>query len=97
MFRIGATHEGETEFSAIWVALLDELGIPLEEHDKDSVECPALGYKLSKKAVRRRLRSVFDGKANFRHKLGRTWKFKKAKLERLLKKFSLCEITETDE
>ena len=92
LYKIDAGSEAELEFSAIWITLLDELGIPTEEHGKESVECPALGYKLSKKTVGRRLKSVFGGIPNFRHKLGRTWKFKKWKLERLAKKFYLYDL-----
>jgi len=92
LFKISAQTEVELEFTAIWVTLLDELGIPLEEHDKDVVECPALGYKVSKKAVGHRLGSVFGGEAFFRHKQGRTWKFKKWKLERLAKKFYIYDL-----
>lgn len=92
LFKLEAEKEFEVSFQMLWDVLLNELGIPLEERNKDSIEVPLLGYKLSKKAVGGRLSSVFDGQAFLRHEIGRTWKFKKAKLERLAKKFAINEL-----
>jgi len=89
LFKIGAVNEIELPFSLIWATLLEELGLITDDTDAgvDSINCPLLGYKLSKKAVGGRLRSVFNGKRGLRHNMGRVWKFKKNKLERLHKKF----------
>lgn len=87
LLRVEATKEQEIEFSWIWHVLLEELGVDTEKEEEDSIKCPMLGYKLTKKAVGGRLHSVFHGKAELRHKIGRTWKFEKEKIERLKRKF----------
>jgi hypothetical protein len=82
----------EIEFSQIWGTLLKCLNVTdYGAYESKSANVEILGYEITKTRVGGILGGVLHGESNQRWKVGRTWKFEKEKLSRLLDRYGITE------
>jgi len=79
--------DNEIEFSEIWWALKNELGV--EENQRGNLDSPYLG-EISRKTVARRLREIFGAKRREAHQNGRhiyLYIFDRERVEKMARKY----------
>jgi len=79
---------------SIWNILCEQLEV---DSDKASFETDIIGFKVTRRLIGLKLRTIFGAENHLRAKpVGRTWSFKEDRIQRILRKFEISEQEITD-